>query len=348
MRTADFDYHLPPELIAQTPTDRREAARLLTLDRATGATGHHGVADLPVLLARGDLLVVNDTRVLAARIFGRRATGGRVEALLLEPAPARGAGCWTAMVRAGGSLRPGEDITVGEGGLHIVAAEGNGRFVVRATAGRVEDLMERAGKLPLPPYIRRDAVDPRDDLDRERYQTVYAARPGAIAAPTAGLHLGEGLLARLAQAGIGLARITLHVGAGTFLPIRADHLDGHDMHEERFVIDEPAAVQIRAAHAEGRRVVAVGTTTVRALEAAAAASPDGLPRAGAARTDLFIRPGSTLRVVAALLTNFHLPRSTLLCLVSAFAGRENVLAAYAEAVARRYRFYSYGDAMLIS
>jgi S-adenosylmethionine:tRNA ribosyltransferase-isomerase len=348
VRTSDFDYELPEELIAQAPAERRDGARLLVLARGTGKVAHRDIGDLPALLREGDLLVVNDTKVLPARLFGRRTTGGKVEALLLEPSPADGEGCWSAMVRAGGSLQPGEDVDMGAGALRLVAPLGSGRWVVRAAGGDLDALMEAAGKLPLPPYIRRDVEDERDAMDRVRYQTVFARRPGAIAAPTAGLHLTEELLETLAAGGVGLARVTLHVGVGTFLPIRSDDLDAHDMHEERYEIGTEAAAAIRAARSEGRRIVAVGTTTVRTLEAAAAASPDGLPQAGDARTDLFIRPGHRFRCVDALLTNFHLPRSTLLCLVSALAGRERVLAAYREAVRERYRFYSYGDAMLIA
>ncbi len=382
MRASDFDFDLPPELIAQAPPPRREDARLLALARGAGTVSHHEIADLADLLRPGDLLVVNDTRVLAARIFGRRATGGKVEALLLEPSPAHGDGAWTAIVRAGGTLRVGERIEVGAasrddsgddsrsgvggdaggdaggddrageerggGALEIVALLGSGRFAVRGVREPVPALMEHAGKLPLPPYIRRETVDPRDALDRERYQTIFAEQPGAIAAPTAGLHLTRGLVARLAERDISVARVTLHVGVGTFLPIRTDDLDQHAMHEERFHVSAETADAVRAARSEGRRVVAVGTTTVRALEASAARSNNGLPAEGAARTDLFIRPGHAFRAVDALLTNFHLPRSTLLCLVSALAGRDHVLAAYREAVAERYRFFSYGDAMLIA
>jgi len=369
VRASDFDFDLPPELIAQEPALRREDARLLTLSREDGGIGHHGIADLPDLLRAGDLLVVNDTRVLPARLFGHRATGGRVEALLLEPAPAHGIdSCgvdahgvdahggesWSAMVRAGGTLRVGEQIEIdgatgaaSGGSLEIVAALGSGRFAVRGVGESLLALMERAGKLPLPPYIRRDVHDARDALDRERYQTIFADEPGAIAAPTAGLHLTDALVRRLSERSIEIARVTLHVGVGTFLPVRTDDLDEHEMHEERFHVSKATADAVRAARAEGRRVVAVGTTTVRALEASAAVSSDGLPEAGDARTDLFIRPGYSFRTVDALLTNFHLPRSTLLCLVSALAGREHVLAAYREAVAERYRFFSYGDAMLI-
>jgi S-adenosylmethionine:tRNA ribosyltransferase-isomerase len=353
VRASEFDFDLPAELIAQQPAARREDARLLVLDRCSGAVAHHGVTDLPGLLRSGDLLVVNDTRVLAARLFGYRDTGGKVEALLLEPAPAHGDDAWVAMVKAGGTLREGESVRVetrdgGAGGAYrIVRRLGGGRFAVVGDDVPLAELMASAGKLPLPPYIRREIHDERDVLDRERYQTIFAEHDGAIAAPTAGLHLTPEIVDRLAARSVDVARVTLHVGVGTFLPIRTDDLDEHDMHEERYVVPDETAAAIRAARAEGRRVVAVGTTTVRTLEAAAAASDDGLPVASAGSTDLFIRPGHTFRAVDALLTNFHLPRSTLLCLVSALAGRERVLAAYREAVAERYRFFSYGDAMLI-
>jgi len=355
VRASEFDFDLPEELIAQEPASRREDARLLALSTGTGAVRHLGIVDLPELLCDGDLLVVNDTKVLAARIFGRRSTGGRVEALLLEPAPAHGAECWSALVRAGGTLRPGERIAVESqhgaaeaGAFEIVEALGAGRFAVRGVGESLLALMESAGKLPLPPYIRREIHDDRDAMDRDRYQTIFAERAGAIAAPTAGLHLTDAIVDRLSERAIDIARVTLHVGVGTFLPIRSDDLDEHEMHEERFEVPAAAAAAVRAARDDGRRIVAVGTTTVRALEASAAASADGLPVPGAARTDLFILPGHTFRAVDALLTNFHLPRSTLLCLVSALAGRENVLAAYRTAVAERYRFFSYGDAMLIA
>jgi len=354
VRASDFDFDLPDELIAQEPAARREDARLLTLSADTGAVRHRGIDDLPDLLREGDLLVVNDTKVLAARLFGRRATGVKVEALLLEPAPLHGVDVWSAIVRAGGSLRAGEQVEIEAqdgttgGAIEIVAALGRGRFAVRGVGGSLLALMGHAGKLPLPPYIRREINDDRDAMDCDRYQTIFAERVGAIAAPTAGLHLTDEIVRRLAERSIDIARVTLHVGVGTFLPIRSDDLDEHEMHEERFDVPAPAAEAVRAARRDGRRVVAVGTTTVRALEASAAASADGLPETGAARTDLFIRPGYTFRAVDALLTNFHLPRSTLLCLVSALAGRENVLAAYRQAVAERYRFFSYGDAMLIA
>ena len=391
-RTSDFDFDLPPELIAQEPPARREDARLLVLSRATGAIEHRGIADLASILGPGDLLVVNDTKVLRARLFARRATGGRVEVFLLEPRPAEGPAAWEALVRAGGSVAAGEVLALTDGdepvggAVRLVRRVGGGHWIVApigpaGEATTFDDAMSRAGRMPLPPYIRRDRRDPRDALDAERYQTVYAREPGAVAAPTAGLHLTEALLAALVSRGVGRAHVTLHVGLGTFRPVDAETIEDHVMHEEAYDIPEATASAIRATRAtratraaraagaaeagsearapspadaagvagvSGRaRVVAVGTTSVRALEAAAAASADALPVAGPGRTSIFIAPGYRFRAVDALLTNFHLPRSTLLCLVSALAGREHVLAAYREAVAQRYRFFSYGDAMLI-
>ncbi len=360
MRQEELDYDLPPELVAQEPAPRRENARLMGLDRGGGGCLHRRIVDLPALLRPGDLLVLNDTRVLAARLLCRRRTGGRVEVLLVEPGDAG----WLALARAGGRLVEGERLAVvGGGAVRLGRALGGGRWVVSGEGAAVEALMERAGRMPLPPYIRREDDDPRAAMDRERYQTVFAragARArvrtrgrehagarGAIAAPTAGLHLTEDLLEQLGAGGVVIRFLTLHVGLGTFEPVRTERLEDHPMHEEVYEIPAATADAVRAARREGRRVVAVGTTTVRALEASAVASPDELPVPGLARTRLLILPGYRFRVVDALLTNFHLPRSTLLALVAAFAGRERVLAAYAEAVRRRYRFYSYGDAMLI-
>jgi S-adenosylmethionine:tRNA ribosyltransferase-isomerase len=349
LRTDDIDYELPKDLIAQEPPARREDARLLVLGRASGAVGHRGIADLPDLLRPGDLVVVNDTRVIPARLFASRATGGHVEVFLLAPS-ADAPGAWTALVRAGGSLKDGEDVVLdgGAGRIRLVRRVGPGTWLVDAAGGDVARLMERAGHMPLPPYIRRERDDPREPLDRERYQTVFASKPGAVAAPTAGLHLTDEIIARLGARGIGFATVTLHVGLGTFKPIETDDVERHAMHEEHYDVPAATADAVRRTRAAGGRVVAVGTTSVRTLEAAAAASPDGLPAAGPGATSLFITPGREFRVIDVLLTNFHLPRSTLLVLVSAFAGRERVLAAYREAVRERYRFFSYGDAMLIS
>lgn len=352
MDLSDFDFDLPPGLIAQEPPPRREDARLLVLPRDGGDVSHRGVADLPDLLRAGDLLVVNDTRVLPARLHGHRATGGRVEFLLLPDGDPSALPSCPALVKTGGSLRDGEEVALDLGGaLRVVERLGPGRFRVAPAAPEVEGLMailDRAGRMPLPPYIRRSDHDARDAADRERYQTVFARAPGAVAAPTAGLHLTDALLTRLAERGIERAAVTLHVGLGTFRPITAERLEEHEMHAEWFDVPQATVDAIERTHARGGRVVAVGTTTVRTLETAGADTADGLPRAGAGESRLFIVPGYRFRVIDALLTNFHLPRSTLICLVAALAGRERVLAAYREAVKRGYRFYSYGDAMLIA
>lgn len=350
MRLDELDYDLPAQLIAQDPPFHRDGARLFTLDRTTGARGHAEVRDLPDLLRPGDLLVVNETRVLPARLHGFRSdTGGRVEIFLLEAA-AEPAGAWRALVRSGGSPGAGERLELMKGeGLHLISSEGQGRWLVRGEDEDIAVLMERHGRMPLPPYIhRRPGRDERDATDRERYQTTFAAVDGAVAAPTAGLHLSDELLAAVEARGVERVAVTLHVGMGTFAPVRAEDLEDHEMHAERYEISDTTAMAVRKARAEGRRVVCVGTTSLRALEGAAAVSADGLPEAGEGSTDIFITPGDEFRVADALLTNFHLPRSTLIALVGAFAGLESVLAAYAEAVAEQYRFYSYGDAMFIA
>ncbi len=336
LRLADFDYPLPAGAIAQRPVPRGES-RLLVLDRE-GRERHRRVRDLLALLAPGDLLVVNDTRVIPARLFARRAGGGgRVELLLVERVGERE---WEALAGPGRRARPGAVLELAPGlTAEVVGTAPTGRRRVRFSEP-VEPHLERLGHVPLPPYIQR--ADEAED--RERYQTVYARRPGAVAAPTAGLHLSAELLAALAAAGIERAEVTLHVGPGTFKPVTAERLASHRMESERYEIGETAAAAIRRARARGGRVVAVGTTVVRTLEAAALRQ--GEVTAGSGATDLFITPGFPFRVVDLLLTNFHLPRSTLLLLVAAFAGRERVLAAYTEAIAAGYRFYSYGDAML--
>ncbi len=354
MRLADLDYELPERLIAQEPAARREDARLLTLERATGTVGHRTVRDLPELLRAGDLLVMNDTKVRPARLYARRATGGAVELLLLAPAPAMGTGAWSTLLRANRPVRQDEILDLTDGAqpigaqVRLLGRGEDGLWLIAPLSGDLSAWMERAGAMPLPPYIHRLPRDPRAPLDRERYQTVFARTEGAVAAPTAGLHLTQALLERLRGRGIETATVTLHVGLGTFQPVKVEDLTQHRMHAEAYVLSPAAAEAVRRTKERGGRVVAVGTTSVRVLEATAAASPEGLPTAGAGMTDLFILPGFPFRVVDALLTNFHLPRSTLLCLVAAFAGREHVLAAYREAVARDYRFFSYGDAMLIS
>jgi S-adenosylmethionine:tRNA ribosyltransferase-isomerase len=341
MRVDDFDYPLPPELIAQHPAARRDGSRLLRLSRADGAISHHGIAELPALLPGGALLVVNDSRVIPARLWARRPTGGRVEVLLLER-EAHPDEIWVALLRASKGPRAGERLAIeARGGvalpppaLEVLEPPQAGRARVRVH-GEPGALLAH-GVVPLPPYLRRQ----EEPGDRERYQTVYARHDGSVAAPTAGLHFTAGLLAELERAGIERATVTLHVGPGTFLPVRADSVEEHRMESERFRVPEETADAIARAKRERRPVVAVGTTSVRTLEASGGAAGEG-------RTNIFIRPGHTFAVVDALLTNFHLPRSTLLMLVSAFAGRERVLEAYRQAVAERYRFYSYGDAMLI-
>jgi S-adenosylmethionine:tRNA ribosyltransferase-isomerase len=339
-----FDYELPPELIAQEPAEPRDASRLLALDRATGAWADHGFSELPELLRAGDCVVANRSRVIPARLLGAAVEGGGpVELLLLRPV---GDGRWEAMVRPGRRCRVGArvDLAGGAARAHVVGEGSEGTRVVAIEAPwPVRELLERHGLPPLPPYIgRHDAPKPED---RERYQTVYARDDGSVAAPTAGLHFTPELLARLERRGIAVHYLTLHVGPGTFRPLRGDRIEEHRLEAEPVDIPESTAAAIETAAREDRRVVAVGTTTTRALEWAAGA--DGRVRAGPGPADLFIRPGHRFRVVDALVTNFHLPRSSLLVLVSAFAGREAVLAAYRHAVETRYRFYSYGDAMLI-
>jgi len=356
MRLSDFHYTLPPGLIAQYPVPERDASRLLLLDWSSGAVAHRRFRDLPALLRPGDLLVLNDTRVLPARLTGATPRGGRVEILLLEEA---GATAWWAWVKPGRRARVGAAFSL-PGGLTVRVGERGpeGRILLEFDGSApVREFLERHGRMPLPPYIRRAALGGRgpgplaagareQDLeDRERYQTVYAREEGAIAAPTAGLHFTPALLEAVRARGVAVAFLTLHVGVGTFKPVRVMEVERHRMDPERCRIPEGTARAVKEARGRGGRVVAVGTTTVRALESAA--DEGGAPRAGAGEASLFITPGYRFRVVDGLLTNFHLPGSTLLMLVSAFAGRDRVLAAYREAIAARYRFYSYGDAMLI-
>ncbi len=343
MELAELDYPLPPDAIAQTPAEPREAARLLVIDRGHGRLTDRGVRDLPDLLRPGDCLVVNDSRVIPARVFTEDAGGRRVELLFVEPLAADR---WRALVRPGRRCRAGVGLTAGgEGGarLRVAAVEPDGVRVIERLDGTIDDLLRTHGLPPLPPYITRHAKPGPEDA--ERYQTVYARTPGSIAAPTAGLHFSDELLARLEARGIAVHGITLHVGPGTFRPIKTARVEDHAVPSEPAVIPADTARAVTAARAEGRRVVAVGTTVTRALESAADAVGTVPPVAG--RADLTIHPGHHFRVVSALLTNFHLPRSSLLSLVFAFAGRDLVLRAYAHAVASGYRFYSYGDATLI-
>jgi S-adenosylmethionine:tRNA ribosyltransferase-isomerase len=333
----DFDYELPPELIAQHPSAARSGSRLLALSGETLAD--HRFADLPRLLSPGDLLVFNDTRVIKARLFGRKETGGHIEVLIERLLPGGEA---LVQMHAGRAAKAGSTLEL-EGGLRVRVLGRAGEFyhLRFPESASVLELLERHGSVPLPPYITHA---PEAD-DESRYQTVYARAPGAVAAPTAGLHFDEPLLAALAQRGVEFAYVTLHVGAGTFQPVREKNLAEHRMHAERYEIPEATVAAILSAKERGGEVVAVGTTSVRALEASAA--KHGAPAAEEGETDLFITPGFEFRVVDRLVTNFHLPKSTLLVLVSAFAGIEPIRRAYRHAIDKRYRFYSYGDAMLI-
>jgi S-adenosylmethionine:tRNA ribosyltransferase-isomerase len=348
LRTSDFDYDLPRCLIAQEPLPERTQARMLVVDRSTCRLGHARVSDLPEYLSAGDLLVVNETQVIPARLFGRRLdTGGKVEVLLVEPA---GDAVWEAMLRASGRPRTGVRLELAGGQIRAEVVAGVGQGRVRLRLNSVQPLLEvlgAEGTAPVPPYIRRPAG--RSDLsemDRSRYQTVFARIPGAVAAPTAGLHFDEDLLRALAEGGVERTAITLHVGPGTFRPVKTDSVADHDMETERYVVDEGAAVAVNAARERGSRIVAVGSTTVRTCETVAA-KHRGSMAAESGRTSLFIYPPYKFLVTDVLLTNFHLPRSTLLMMVCALAGRELTLNAYSEAVREKYRFYSYGDCMLV-
>jgi len=357
MLVSDFDFELPTELIAQEPAADRGGSRLLCLDRLTGRVEHRFVVDLPELLHAGDCLVVNNTRVFPARLLGHRVpSGGAVECLLIARLPAdEGASDtrehgerWEGLMHPGQRLVPGSRVVFdGMPTLHgeVLARRFHGRREVRLwteDGSSVDRAVDAIGHVPLPPYIKR----PDRTEDRDRYQTVFARARGSVAAPTAGLHLSEPLLAALAARGVTLVEITLHVGYGTFQPVRVEHVEDHRLEAERYDVSAEAAAALNQALDEGRRVVAVGTTTTRTLEAVAAANGGRLV-AGSGATDLFISEGFRFRVISGLLTNFHLPQSSLLMLVSAFAGREPVRAAYRTAVEARYRFYSYGDAMLI-
>ena len=345
MKTHDFYFDLPPELIAQTPIERRDASRLLALDRETGAWSHKHFYDLPSLLRPGDCLIMNDSRVLPARLLGSRVhadgtLGGACEVLLLID---RGENTWECLVRPGKKLRVGAKVSFGETGEltgEIVGeVEGGNRLVRFAYEGIFLEVLERLGRMPLPPYIKAELQD------RERYQTVYSRVSGSAAAPTAGLHFTKELMAEVQAMGVNIGYVTLHVGLGTFRPVKEEEITDHDMHSEYCVISRETADLINRTKAAGGRCVCVGTTSCRTVESWA--GEDGRMEAKAGWTNIFIYPGYRFKVLDALITNFHLPESTLIMLVSALAGRENVLAAYEEAVRERYRFFSFGDAMFI-
>ncbi|HEY5220362.1 MAG TPA: tRNA preQ1(34) S-adenosylmethionine ribosyltransferase-isomerase QueA [Gemmatimonadaceae bacterium] len=339
-RTQDYDFPLPPPLIAQSPVEPRDASRLMIVDRGAGTIAHGRFSDLETLIPADDVLVLNTTRVFRARLLGTRDSGAPAEVLLLKPA---GEDEWEAMVSPGGRLKPGRTVHVAPGfDVRIVSITKRGTRIVRLSVeGPAEAAIERHGHVPLPPYIER----PDATADGDRYQTVYARDRGSVAAPTAGLHFTPRLLDALARRGVRRADVLLHVGAGTFKPVEVEDPAEHVMHEEWYSVSNDAATTVNATRARGGKVWAVGTTTVRTLETVAHA--DGTIAPGAGETRIFIRPPTALRAVDHLITNFHLPRSTLLMLVAAFAGYDLTMRAYREAVAEQYRFYSYGDAMLL-
>lgn len=340
MKTSDFYYDLPKELIAQTPIEKRDESRLLTLDKVTGEWEHHHFYELPDFLTEKDCLILNDSRVLPARLLGQRLPGGGAcEVLLLTD---RGDGVWECLVRPGKKLRPGARVSFGDGELTgeiLEEVEGGNRLVKFHYEGIFLEVLERLGKMPLPPYIKEELQD------QERYQTVYSKELGSAAAPTAGLHFTKELLEKIAAKGVGLGYVTLHVGLGTFRPVKEEEVTDHEMHSEFCTISQEVADLINRTRAGGGRVVCVGTTSCRTVESWA--REDGFMEARSGWTGIYIYPGYRFKVMDALITNFHLPESTLVMLVSALAGREHILAAYREAVKERYRFFSFGDAMLI-
>lgn len=339
MKKSEFKYELPTRLIAQTPLDRRDDSRLMQLDRRTGEISHRYFFQLPDLLREGDCLVLNDSRVLPARLFGKRASGGAVEVVLLRD---RGDRLWECLTRPGRKTKVNTRLVFGEGELSGTVEdeiEGGNRLIRFNYDGIFLETLERLGKMPLPPYIHEELKD------AERYQTVYARASGSAAAPTAGLHFTKELLDKLKKRGIGIHYITLHVGLGTFRPVKAEYIENHEMHAEYCEIPHATADAVNAARSEGRRVIAVGTTSCRTLESRA--SEDGRIAGFSGFTNAFIYPGYHFKCIDGLITNFHLPESTLIMLVSALAGRENVLRAYEEAIREEYRFFSFGDAMLI-
>ena len=339
MKKSDFYFDLPEELIAQTPLERRDASRLLTLDKTTGAVAHHHFYELPQFLRPNDCLVLNDSRVLPARLLGHRSTGGAVEVLLLRDL---GDGKWECLTRPGRKTQPGTALSFGDGELTatVVDAIADGNKIVQFHYdGIFLEVIERLGKMPLPPYIHEKLAD------QSRYQTVYAKNEGSAAAPTAGLHFTPELLERIRAKGVTIVPVTLHVGLGTFRPVQVEDVDKHVMHSEWYQVTEEAANTLNAIRAGGGRLICVGTTSVRTIETVA--TEDGIVHPGAGDTAIFIYPGKKIKAVDALITNFHLPQSTLLMLVSTFMGRETALDVYREAVQKKYRFFSFGDAMFI-
>ncbi len=339
MKTGDFNYDLPQELIAQTPLDRRDASRLMLLDKATGAIEHHHFNELPGFIQPGDVLVLNDSRVIPARLLGHRETGGAAELLLLNE---KDDGRWECLARPGKRLKVGSKVIFGNGDLIGIIDEvmDDGNRIVRFEyEGIFLEVLERLGKMPLPPYIKEELKD------NERYQTVYSRNLGSAAAPTAGLHFTKEILAELESKGVEICYLTLHVGLGTFRPVKEEEIEDHQMHEEYCIVTPEVAEKVTRAKREGRRIISCGTTSCRTLEALC--EEDGTLREYSGYINIFIYPGYRFKCVDALITNFHLPESTLIMLVSALAGRENVLNAYKEAVKLRYRFFSFGDAMFI-
>ncbi len=346
MKLSDFNYEFPEELIAQRPLPERTASKMMVVYRANGSWEHKRITDLPSYLEPDDVLVLNDSRVVPARIFGKGIGGREVEILLVQKVSGSDASGerWRVLTKRVRNYHKGDKFFFAMSATAEVVGREGDFLVVEFPAGHARRAMERSGVPPLPPYIRRSGRDSYTEEDVERYQTVFADEPGSVAAPTAGLHFTDNLLKKVGGAGVKIAKVTLHVGADTFAPVRAENISDHKMHGETFFVPEGTADAVNRAKKEGRRVIAVGTTSVRALESSAA---DGICRAGKRSTDLFITPGYKFRVVDRLLTNFHQPRSTLLMLVSAFAGRELILSAYREAIEKKYRLFSYGDCMLI-
>ena len=339
MNKSDFDFYLPEELIAQTPLEKRDTSRLLHLDKQTGEIEHKHFYDIKQYLHEGDCLVLNDSRVLPARLIGARPTGGTVELVLLKDL---GDNRWECLSRPGRKTKPGQELVFGNGELTAVVEEvtlGGNRIVKFSYEGIFLEILERLGKMPLPPYIKEELQD------SERYQTVYSKELGSAAAPTAGLHFTKELLAEIADMGVKICYVTLHVGLGTFRPVKADKIEDHEMHSEFCIVPEETAETVNAVKRAGGRVIAVGTTSCRTLESFTA--EDGSLQATSGWTNIFIYPGYKFKCIDALITNFHLPESTLIMLVSALAGRENILNAYNTAVKERYRFFSFGDAMMI-